>query len=453
MLSRRDPIALTFSRQRSGRCGVFCVDSPWCRSIRRERDGDFTAASASRELPVFTIRRAEDVRRGCYNSDLSNALAAGTGFMPELNQSPLNSRHLEQGARMVEFAGWSLPVQYTGISQEATAVRRSGGVFDISHMGQLFVRSDKGTGSATGALDRLLTSKVTALQPGQGQYTLLLNEQGRIIDDLIVYRLDDDEYFLVVNAARVGDDVQWIAEHLPDDVRLDDVSSQFGAIAVQGRHAPAWFESIQRAVGEGNPVPLPNRFGILDLAHNPGRWLVCRTGYTGEDGFELFCTAELLGPWWDAVVDTGAVPAGLGARDILRLEKCYPLNGSDLTPERTPLECGLRFAVDLGKPDFIGRTSLMEQQERGLSHRLVAVRQTGKAPPPRAGYSVLAKDQSVGVVTSGGVSPALGYGIALAWVQAGHHKAGTVLTMEIRSRRYPCEVVRKPFLQESTHAG
>ena len=370
--------------------------------------------------------------------------------MQKLKLSPLNSRHLDYGGRMVEFAGWSLPVQYAGISQEAMAVRRSGGVFDISHMGQLFVRSEAGTGAATAALDRLLTSRVTILECGQGQYTLLLNERGGIIDDLIVYRLRDDEYFLVVNASRVADDVKWIVEHLPGDVKLEDACRDFGGIAVQGRHAPVWYESMQRAAAAPAPVALMERFGILELPSDTGRLLVCRTGYTGEDGFELFCAAGSLSVWWDAVLEAGAVPAGLGARDILRLEKCYPLNGSDLTPERTPLECGLRFAVDLEKPDFIGKSALIRQQDVGLSHRLVAVKQTEKSPPPRAGYTVFAEERPVGVVTSGGVSAILGYGIALVWIEAGQHQAGERLTMEIRSRHYPCEVVRKPFLQEST---
>lgn len=346
---------------------------------------------------------------------------------------------------MVDFAGWSLPVQFSGIKQEAQAVRSSGGVFDISHMGQLFVRAaSEGAGAA--ALDLVLTSSVTSLQPGAGQYSLMLNDAGGIIDDLIVYCLDAHTWLLVVNASMVDADHEWIAGKLPDDVTLENASSQFGGIAVQGPDSAKWFASIQQAAGEPHPLPLPGRFGILDMPRRMGRFLVCRTGYTGEDGFELFCTPEFLGIWWDAVVDAGAAPAGLGARDILRLEKCYPLNGNDLTPERTPMECGLRFAVNMTKPQFNGKPVLVDQTNHGVLHRLVAVQQTAKAPPPRPGYAISSAGQSVGTVTSGGVSPSLECGIALVWIQTGNHMPGTELMMEIRGKQYPCQVVKKPFV-------
>ena len=365
--------------------------------------------------------------------------------MTELTLSPLNSRHVELKGRMVDFVGWSLPVQYTGIKQEAQAVRSSGGVFDISHMGQLFVCSES-DGAAITALDRVLTSSVTSLQPGAGQYSFLLNEAGGVIDDLIVYGLEDGTYFLVVNASKIDEVTQWLEQKLPDNVTLKNTSSQFGGIAVQGPDSAEWFALIQRAAGEPNPVPLPKRFGILDLPRSMGRFLVCRTGYTGEDGFELFCTNDFLGLWWDAVIDAGATPAGLGARDILRLEKCYPLNGNKLTPDRTPIECGFRFAVDMTKADFIGKSVLESQQEQGIKHRLVAVQQAGKAPPPRTGYGISANGQLIGKVTSGGVSPGLGCGIALVWIQSGYHTIGTDLMRAIRGKQFPCQVVKKPFV-------
>ncbi len=365
--------------------------------------------------------------------------------MTELHLSPLNSRHRDLGGRMVEFAGWSLPVQYTGIRPEALAVRSAGGVFDISHMGQLLVHA-AAPGIAAAALDRLLTSSVSRLKPGEGQYSLLLNEQGGIIDDLIVYCLNETTCFLVVNAAMVDEDVAWLTRHLPEYVELQNRSDQFGGIAVQGPQAAAWFEKIQRDAGDPQPAVLPPRFGILDLPRRTGPFYVCRTGYTGEDGFELFCPGEFLGLWWDAVIEAGATPAGLGARDVLRLEKCYPLNGSDLTPERTPVECGLSFAVDFSKPEFIGRSAVLQQKQQGPAHRLVAVRQTGKAPPPRHGYAVFHNETRVGTVTSGGMSPVLNCGIALVWMETGHHREGTDLMMEIRGKRFPCRVVRKPFV-------
>ena len=365
--------------------------------------------------------------------------------MSEITISPLNSRHLELHGRMIDFAGWRLPVQYTGIKQEARAVRSTGGVFDISHMGQIFVRSTV-SDTVAPALDRILTSPVNALQAGKGQYSLMLNKSGGIIDDLIVYCLDDVTFFLVVNASKIEEDYEWLAQQLPPGIILENVSPQFGGIAVQGRESVKWFSSIQRMAGEQSSVTLPDRFGIIDLTCGIRQLLVCRTGYTGEDGFELFSTPENLGNWWDATVAAGATPAGLGARDILRLEKCYPLNGHDLTPERTPVECGLRFAVDLEKSEFNGKSVLNEQQKHGVQHRLAAVRQTAKAPPPRSGYGVLSSGQVVGIVTSGGVSPTLECGIALVWIKNGYHTAGTELSMEIRGKHFPCRVVKKPFV-------
>ena len=346
---------------------------------------------------------------------------------------------------MVDFAGWNLPVQYAGIKDEALAVRSGGAVFDISHMGQLFVSSSI-EGAAEAALDRILTSSVSSLKAGFGQYSLLLNDNGGFVDDLIAYRLQDDSYFLVVNASRISEDEAWLRAQLPDDVTLENSSEEFGAIAVQGPKSAKWFEAVQRADGESSPVPLPDRYGILDLPRSTGRFLVCRTGYTGEDGFELFCTSEFLGPWWDAVIDAGATPAGLGARDILRLEKCMSLYGSELTEDRSPIQCGLKFAVDMTKPEFPGRSVLAQQIEHGVDHRLACVKQTGKAPPPRPGYEILQDDRVVGTITSGGLSPTLECGIALVWIENGYHKVGTELMMGIRGKQYPCQVVKKPFV-------
>ncbi|MCP4786615.1 MAG: glycine cleavage system aminomethyltransferase GcvT [Fuerstiella sp.] len=361
--------------------------------------------------------------------------------MDDLRRSPLHDTHVRLGARMVPFAGWEMPVQYEGIIPENKAVREKLGVFDISHMGQVFVSSET-VGAAAGWLDSILTNNVARLDVGQGQYTLLLNETGGVIDDLIVYRQTDIDYFLVVNASMVDEDVEWMQAKLPESgVTLVNRSADFAGLAVQG---PAAATAFQTMFGES--ARLPERFSMATITTPDGDVIICRTGYTGEDGFELFCDAASGPNWWQHCTTAGATPVGLGARDSLRLEKCYPLNGNDLSPDRTPLEAGLAFAVDLHKPEFVGRESLIRQKTKGLHRRLVAIKQIGKSPPPRPGYLVLSGDEEVGTLSSGGVSPNLGCGISMAYITSGHNKPGTPLDIEIRGKRFPAEVVKKPFI-------
>ena len=356
-----------------------------------------------------------------------------------LQHSPLEAQHLAAGGKLVPFAGWALPVQYQGILAEHRAVRTASGVFDISHMGQIEVQ---GVDFADAAdwLDRMLTNRASRLEPGQGHYSLLLNDQGGIIDDLIVYRTGENRFFLVVNAARREQDLDWLTRYALPGMALTDRGAAFGAIAVQGP------DSRRIAAAMFSPdVALPARFGIFQT----DEVTLCRTGYTGEDGFELCASAETLGDWWAKAVEAGATPCGLGARDLLRLEKCYPLNGSDLSEETTPLEAGLSFAVDFEKPDFMGAAALREQRVNGVNRRLVAIRLLGRTPPPRPGYAVRGGDQDspiIGNLTSGGFSPVLEGGIALAYLPSGFHRPGTPLLIEIRGQHYPAEVVRKPFV-------
>lgn len=355
-------------------------------------------------------------------------------------RSPLHDEHLSLKARMVPFAGWEMPVQYDGIMPENKAVRSALGVFDISHMGQFRVTS-LGEGQAEQWLDSLLTNRVAKLQNGDGQYTMLLNEAGGVIDDLIVYRMTANEYFLVVNAARVDEDFAWMSKRLVDGIVLNDESDDFAAMAIQG---PQTVE-VCRQLFPGN-ASLPERFCIATLSTDIGDVIVCRTGYTGEDGIELFCPVGEGAIWWKRFLEAGAAPCGLGARDSLRLEKCYPLNGSDLDADHTPLQAGLGFAVDLSKDQFVGKPVLDEQKANGMPSRLVALRQTGKCPPPRPGYDVYAGDEKVGTLSSGGMSPTLSCGISMAYVTTGHHKVGTVLDVEIRGKRYPADIIKKPFV-------
>lgn len=343
--------------------------------------------------------------------------------------------HLAAGGRLVPFAGWEMPVQYEGILAEHRAVREHCGIFDISHMGEFSVR---GAG-AERWLEGLLTNRIAALAEGSGQYTLLCNERGGVIDDLIVYRSGPDEFFLVVNAAKVEADAEWFRQHRgADAIEFDDHSDRFAAMAVQGPEAPKVWASVSG--GE----ELPPRNGIAKLA---GGALVCRTGYTGEDGFEFFCPTEAGEEWWGRFCDAGAKPCGLGARDSLRLEMGYPLNGSDLTPERTPLEAGLGFFVDLEKA-FVGVEVMRGQKRDGLPERLAAFKVLSKGPPPRPHYLVSVGGEVVGEVCSGGVSPCLGVGIGMAYLPPAAAKVGAEISLDVRGRSVPAEIVKKPIYRK-----
>ena len=356
--------------------------------------------------------------------------------MSTIQSSPLEKLHLQLGARMVPFAGWNMPIQYTSIMDEHAAVRSGAGIFDISHMGQFLASGP----DAESWLNRMLAGNVAKLAPGQGQYSFLLNDQGGVIDDLIIYRTAPDGFFLVVNASMIAADFDWMSRHLDGDVTLSDESQAWAGMAVQGPQSAAAFAKV--CPGH----ELPPRNGIARFPVDGGEVIVCRTGYTGEDGFEFFSPAGEGERWFQAFLDAGVQACGLGARDTLRLEMCYPLNGSDLSPERTPLEAGLGFFVDLGKGDFIGRETLAKQKEEGLTQRLAAIAYTEKGPPPRAHYSVL--DAAGGIVSelsSGVLSPSLGQGIGMAYLPVELAKPGTELFIDVRGRRFPAQVVKKPF--------
>lgn len=335
----------------------------------------------------------------------------------------------------MEFAGWEMPIQYQGIVTEHLAVRQSVGLFDISHMGQ-FVVSGPGAGDW---LNHLLTNDTHRLAPGQGQYTLMLDETGGVIDDMIIYAIDVDHFFLVVNAARIDEDFAWMDERIEEGISLENQSEIYGGLAIQGPGS----ENLWEKVVPG--APLPERNGI----RYQGETIICRTGYTGEDGFEFFAPAEQIGQWFEQFEQAGAVLCGLGARDTLRLEKCYPLNGNDLDREHTPLQAGLGMFVKLKTDiDFIGRGRLEQQKSEGLSEKLSAIRMTGKAPPPRHGYEVIdpRTGQPVAELSSGTLSPSLGYGIGMAYLPVALAAPGSAVEIGIRQKRYPAEVIKKPFV-------
>jgi aminomethyltransferase len=362
-----------------------------------------------------------------------------------LQKTALFNTHQKLGARLVEFGGWHMPMQYTGIVEEHKAVRETAGVFDISHMGEFFVQGV----NAHSFLNGLLTNDVEKLGVGQGQYTLMLNDEGGVIDDLILYRIHDLEFLLVVNSARIEQDREWIRKHLPSDVSFNDKSAATSAVALQG---PKALEIARALFGTGWTEP--KRHEIETCSWNSRFVLAARTGYTGEDGLELFFENDMAESFFAALLEAGKTHGlklcGLGARDTLRLEAGLPLNGNDLSERWTPLEAGLGAFVSLTKEaDFLGREVLQKQKQTGLNTRLVAFRQKEKGPPPRPHYRLLAGDQQVGEVTSGAPSPTLGCGIGLAYVEVEYAEPGVMLDLEVRGTRVPVEVVKKPFYKRA----
>jgi len=358
-------------------------------------------------------------------------------------KTPLYDEHVRLGARMIPFGDWIMPVQYSGIMDEHQAVRKNVGVFDISHMGQLTA-----TGPQAGAwLNEMLTNNIDKLEVGTGQYTFLLNESGGIIDDLIAYRIAPEEFLLVVNASRTDEDFAWLKKHLGDNADLQNRSADYGGLAIQG---PRIIELLQTIVGKESELPSRNQ--IKNFEYDGIRLSIARTGYTGEDGVEVFFTAKDAAKVWTDVLTKGRAldirPCGLGARDTLRLEMCYPLNGSDLSPEHNPIEAGLGFFVDLKKPKFTGRELLANAKENGTPNRLVAFRMKAKGPPPRPHYSVWREGKKIGETTSGTLSPSLNEGIGMAYVAAAHAKVGTEIEIEIRDRKLPAIIEKKPLYKK-----
>jgi len=295
----------------------------------------------------------------------------------------------------------------------------------------------------------MLTNNIDKLDVGMGQYTFLLNERGGIIDDLIVYRIGDQNFLLVVNAARTEEDLAWLQEHFSVPVRIEDRSANFGGVAIQGPRIGELFHALF-----GKDVELPPRNAIADLPFGETTVSVARTGYTGEDGIEVFFRATNAVKFWNAALEKGKPlgikPCGLGARDTLRLEMCYPLNGSDLSPERNPIEAGLGFFVDLSKPNFIGRDVLLKTKENGLCEKLVPFRMKEKGPPPRPHYAVFQNGQRIGEVTSGTLSPSLNWGVGMAYIDAAHAKIGAEIDIEIRGQKFRATIEKKPLYKKST---
>ncbi|HSY09984.1 MAG TPA: glycine cleavage system aminomethyltransferase GcvT [Candidatus Dormibacteraeota bacterium] len=375
-----------------------------------------------------------------------------------LKRTALFFAHQKLGAKLIDFGGWEMPVQYTSITDEHLAVRNAAGIFDISHMGEVTV---SGAG-AEAFLNSVLTNDVRKLASGLGQYTLMCNERGTVIDDLYVYRLCGDVYFLVINASRIEVDVAWLDAQAAkfsgrEELRLTDASHNYAAVAVQGPRV----KDFINAVIPGASVSAMRVACVTELRKNQiGGFkfenqsvLVSRTGYTGEDGFEIVGGDEAIQHIWNKILDIGAPfgikPCSLGARDTLRTEACYPLYGHELDENTTPIEAGIGFFVSFDKGEFNGRSVLAGQKANGVKKKLVAFKMTDKSAPPRSHYPIYANGAKVGEVTSGTQSPSLGIGIGMGYIPPEFAKPDTKIEIEIRDKRAPAVVVQKPIYHKN----
>ncbi len=341
-----------------------------------------------------------------------------------LLRTPLHDRHVALGARMVPFAGWEMPVQYEGVIAEHRAVRADCGVFDVSHMGEFEVEGPR----ATALLQATLSNDLDKIGPGEAQYTLLTNDRGGIIDDLIVYRLDDFRFLLIVNAANTETDLHWLKEHEIRGSDVRDVSEEYALLAVQGPRA------IERL-----GLPEAAQFTFAEGEIDGIQCMVNRTGYTGERGCEILVMADDAGDLWERVLKRGAVPCGLGARDTLRLEASLPLHGNDITPDTDAISAGLGWCCALDK-EFSGVAGLRELKARGPERKLVSFVMEEKAVP-RQGMTI----EGGGEVTSGTHSPMLDRGIGMGYVHADSATPDTELAIDVRGKSRPARVVKRPI--------
>ena len=361
-------------------------------------------------------------------------LAHGT-----LHKTALHDRHRQLGAKMTDFHGWEMPLYYTSILEEHQAVRQAFGVFDVSHMGQVLVSGPE----AARTLDAVLVSDVGRLGNERACYTLMLNEAGGIMDDLIIYRIGEQEYLIIVNCGNRQVDVEWLAAHRLGQTMVTDISQGRSILAVQGPKACRVLEQILDA-----RVTSLGRFGIAPIRTMGTEACIARTGYTGSDGFELFLPDHHAKRLWDLVLTQakplGASPVGLGARDTLRIEAGLRLYGTDMDTATSPWEVGLDWTVAINKPAFIGKDALVAQRQQGITRKFVGF-ELSQGPVPRGGTELTAEGKRVGTVTSGTFSPILNRPLGMGYVEPVFATPGTALTVTVRSQRYTGTVVKLPF--------
>jgi aminomethyltransferase len=348
---------------------------------------------------------------------------------------------------MVEFAGWEMPVQYRGVIEEHLAVRSRAGLFDVSHMGEIDIRGD----DALQFCQQMSANDLSRLSVSQAQYNLLLNDQGGVVDDVIFYRLEPDHFLICVNAANQDKDFRWLSEHASGRVEIQDVSGQYAQLALQGPEAEKILQPLTAA-----RLETVKPFGFVASPVDSVPCIVARTGYTGEDGFELYCNPDGAGRLWDSLLEAGAaaglLPAGLGARDTLRLEKAYPLYGHELDDTTTPLEAGLQWVTKLAKGSFMGRDVLLRQKEQGIQRKLIGLELVDPGIA-RSEYPLRKNGQPIGRVTSGTKSPSLGRSIALGYVPVDQAFVDNAIEVEIRGKPARAKVVPLPFYRGKGMAG
>ncbi|MDQ0201254.1 glycine cleavage system aminomethyltransferase GcvT [Neobacillus ginsengisoli] len=365
------------------------------------------------------------------------------GIGTALKQTPLFETYKKYGAKVIDFGGWALPVQFSSILDEHEAVRTKAGLFDVSHMGEVLVEGK----DAESYINYLVTNDVTKLSIHQAQYTAMCYLDGGTVDDLLVYKLEDEKYLLVINAANINKDFEWMKQHAKGDMNLTNISNEIAQLAIQGPKAEGILQKLTGTdlaeIGSFKFAQHVNLDGVTDV-------LVSRTGYTGEEGFELYLSADQAEVLWEKLLEAGSEdglkPCGLGARDTLRLEARLALYGQELLSDINPLEAGIGFAVKLKKEsDFIGKASLIAQKEAGLRRKLVGIEVTGRGIP-RHGYKVFSETgEEIGVVTSGTQSPSLKKSVGLVLLSAEHAEVGTSLKVEIRNKLIDAVVVKTPF--------
>ena len=367
-------------------------------------------------------------------------MAEATGNVLNIKKTAFYDLHVQHGGKLVEFAGYSMPVQYRGIIDEHRQVRNSVGVFDVSHMGEFEIRG-KG---ALEFLQRVTINDVSKLAEYQAQYSAICYPDGGIVDDVIVYRWPD-HYMMVVNASNIEKDFKWLAQHKMSAVELSDVSEHYSLLAVQGRNAQA---TLQKVAGADLAAIKYYWFAAAEIAGVPA--FISRTGYTGEDGFEVGCAVAHSEKIWNTIFtagkEFGIEPIGLGARDTLRLEMKYCLYGNDIDQTTNPLEAGLGWITKLDKGDFIGREAMAKMKAAGIPRKLVGFEMDGKNIA-RHGYPILKDGAAIGHVTSGTFSPSLEKSIGLGYVASAHSAVGTPLTIDIRGRVAAARIVKTPFYQ------
>lgn len=363
--------------------------------------------------------------------------------MSDLKRTPLFEVYKEFGAKTVDFGGWELPVQFSSIKEEHEAVRTRAGLFDVSHMGEVEV---KGKDSLS-YLQKIVTNDVAKLQDGGAQYTAMCYENGGTVDDLLVYKIADEHYLLVINAANIEKDYKWLVNHADGDVQLKNLSETTAQLALQG---PAALKVLQQLTKTDLSIIGTFKFQN-DVEICGKKALISRTGYTGEDGFEIYCRTEDAVMLWREILTTGekegegVLPCGLGARDTLRFEATLALYGQELSPDISPLEAGIGFAVKLTKnANFIGKEALLKQKEQGLPRKLVGIEMIDRGIP-RHGYPVFIGEQQIGEVTTGTQSPTLKKNIGLALLQTAYSKFDQEIEVEIRGKRIKAKVVSTPF--------